>query len=181
MLQSAKIKYIFPIGFFLALFLDGSINLVFSKALFAYPYSMVSNLTILWMILAIFFEGETKLPIATWAAGVGLVFDWYYTGVFGVNMFILPVLVIIVQWVKVFFKPTFLSILLTFFLTLTLYESAFYIVFSLVHYTTVASAEFVAYNLAPTLALNLCFFVLLYLPIKSLFRHTRGANFRSID
>ncbi|GAB5052793.1 rod shape-determining protein MreD [Pediococcus ethanolidurans] len=181
MLQSAKLKYIFPIGFFLALFLDGSINLIFSGSLFAYPYSMVSNLTFLWMILAIFFEGETKLPIATWAAGIGLVFDWYYTGVFGVNMFILPVIVIIVQWIKVFYKPTFLSILLTFFFALILYESAFYIVFEMVHYMSITSSAFIAYNLAPTLALNLCFFVILYLPVKSLFRHTRGANFRSID
>lgn len=178
MLQSAKLKYIYPIGLFIAFFLDGIIEQLFSRQLFQYPYSMVSNLTIIWMVLSIFFEGESHIHFVMWAFIIGLAFDWYYTGIFGVNVFIYPLVVILVRGIEPFLKNRFLEIFFVTSLAVGLSNALFYIVFQAFHFANVSTIFFIGYAFIPTIILNLSFLVIIYYPIKLLFRKTRGTNSR---
>lgn len=178
MLQSAKLKYLFPIILFTAFFLDGSLNQIFSSTLFQYPYSMICNLTLMWFVMAIFFEGESQINFTLWSFIIGIVFDWYYTGVFGVDTFIIPIVVMLVRGIRPFVKTSFLVILEMDMFAMAIYNILFFIVFQAIHLANVSAGFFIGYAFLPTIILNLSIFVILYYPIKTLFRRTRGTNSR---
>ncbi|MGJ3880648.1 rod shape-determining protein MreD, partial [Lactiplantibacillus argentoratensis] len=46
-MRYSRLKIIFPIGLFVALFLDGSVSNVFDAKLFSYPYASVLHLVLL--------------------------------------------------------------------------------------------------------------------------------------
>jgi rod shape-determining protein MreD len=179
MLQSAKLKYLFPIILFIAFYLDGALNQIFSSTLFQYPYSMICNLTLMWFVMAIFFEGESKINFTIWSFVIGIAFDWFYTGVFGVDTFIIPVVIMFVKGIRPFVKNTFLVILGADMFAMAVYNILFYIVFQIIHRANVSAGFFVGYSFLPTIILNLSIFVILYYPIKTIFRRTRGTNSRS--
>ncbi|GEP20326.1 rod shape-determining protein MreD [Pediococcus argentinicus] len=181
MIQSSKLKYIYPIGLFIAFFLDGAINQVFSADLFQFPYSMISNLIIIWMVFTIFFTGQDQIHFLLWALVLGLMFDWYYTGIFGVNLFIYPLVVMAVQGIKPFVRTTFISVLTVTLVALVLSNSLFYAVFTFLRLTNVSVVFFIGYSLLPTIILNLSMVVVLYYPLKQLFRRTRGASSRTLE
>ncbi|SJM44270.1 Rod shape-determining protein MreD [Pediococcus acidilactici] len=179
MLQSAKLKYLFPIILFGTFFLDGALNQIFSAVLFQYPYSMICNLTLMWFVMGIFFEGESQINFTLWAFVIGIVFDWYYTGVFGVNTFIIPLVVMFVREVRLYVNTSFLIVMVLDTLAMALYNVLFYAVFQAIHLANVSASFFVGYSFFPTIILNLALFVVLYYPIKTFFRRTRGTNYRS--
>ncbi|HJE45038.1 rod shape-determining protein MreD [Levilactobacillus namurensis] len=166
MYRLSKLRFGFPIGLFLFLFLDGSISQVFSTHLFRYSAVMVSHLVVLWLICAILFEDRIDMPLARWAAVVGAVFDLYYTGIFGVYVFIFPLVVYLTRVLTRYISPNFLSGLLIYFIDITLVEALGYLASRMVHLTNMAGSTFLVTTLGPTLALNLALFVILYFPIR---------------
>ena len=63
MYRLSRLRFIFPIGLLICFFLDGSLSKIFAPLFFADPYSMVSCLTLLWLVLAYFFEGDVAIPL----------------------------------------------------------------------------------------------------------------------
>ncbi|KIS04205.1 rod shape-determining protein MreD [Paucilactobacillus wasatchensis] len=169
MYRLSRLRYVFPIGLFIAFFLDGSISKVFSGWLFSYPYSMVSHLIVLWLVLAYFFEEDTKIPLVSFAAVAGLIFDLYYSGIIGLFMFLFPLIILLTQALAKYFTPTFLTVIMFFFIDITCLELLNYFAYSLIGLINSNFGDFLVYVLAPTLALNLIYLVVLYFPIHSLF------------
>ena len=83
MYRLSRLRFLFPIGLFITFFLDGSFSKVFANQFFSYPYSMVSQLVLLWLVLAYFFEGNIKIPLYGFAVGVGVLTDLFCWGIFG--------------------------------------------------------------------------------------------------
>lgn len=169
MYRLSRLRYIFPIGLFIAFFLDGSISKVFSGWLFSYPYSMVSHLVILWFVLAYFFQEDTNIPLIPFAAVTGFIFDLYYSGIIGLFMFLFPLIVGLTKALAKYFTPTFLTVIMIFFIDITCLELLNYFAYSIVGIVNSSFGDFLIYVLAPTLALNLVYLVILYLPIHSIF------------
>ena len=63
MYRLSRLKYVFPVGLFVCLFLDGAISHVWAPLFFHYPYSMASELVLLWLTLAYFFENGIEIPL----------------------------------------------------------------------------------------------------------------------
>lgn len=167
MYRLSKLRFGFPIGLFLLLFLDGSISQVFSTHLFRPNAVMVSHLVVLWVVCAVLFEeSRVDMPIARWAAVAGAVFDLYYTGIFGIYVFIFPLVVYVTRLLAGYISPNFLSGLLIYFIDITLVESLSYLASRMVHLTSMAGSTFLVTTLGPTLALNLALFVILYFPFR---------------
>lgn len=148
------------------LFIDGSISRVFSTQLFRPSAIMVSHLVVLWLICAVLFEDGYDVPIARWAAVAGAIFDLYYTGIFGVYVFIFPLVIYLTRLVVGYISPNFLSGLLIYFIDITVVEALSYLASRMVHLTSMAGSTFLVTTLGPTLALNLALFVVLYFPIR---------------
>ena len=70
MYRLSRLKYVFPLGLFVALFLDGSLSRVFADFFFHYPYAMVSQLVIVWLVCAYFFEGDVQIPLMGFAVAL---------------------------------------------------------------------------------------------------------------
>jgi rod shape-determining protein MreD len=168
--RRVPIAAIFIIGLFIAFFLDGSISQMFSGTLFKYPNALVPNLTLLWLILAVFFGNTQKLHLELWAAVIGFIFDMYYTGLLGVYVFIFPLVVYLCYTVYQMLPPNFLSGFLVYFLGITVLVSLGFVANAFIGEADASISEFMVNTLAPTLALNLVFMALSYFPIGALYR-----------
>ncbi|WP_341779631.1 rod shape-determining protein MreD [Levilactobacillus sp. HBUAS70063] len=169
MYRLSKMRFGFPIGLFLMLFLDGSISQVFSVHLFNTPSVMVSHLVVLWLVCGVLFEETMPMPLAKWAIAAGIVFDLYYTGIFGVYVFVFPLVVYVTRVIVKYISPNFLSGLLIYFIDITIVEALSFVASRVVHMTAMSGSAFLVNTLGPTLALNLAMFVVLYFPIRAVY------------
>ncbi|RRK11136.1 rod shape-determining protein MreD [Lactiplantibacillus garii] len=168
-MRYSRLKIIFPIGLFLALFLDGSLSNVFAGHLFSYPYSSALHLVLLWLIFAIFLDDRDDLAVGLWSGFVGLVFDLYYTGVVGVYVVALPLIVYLCRQIKPWLDLNFLTLLMVYIINLTIVEAFVYIWYSMSNVIDGNLADFAVYTLGPTIAVNLAIFVILYYPVRRLY------------
>jgi len=168
-MRYSRLKILFPIGLFVALFLDGSLSNVFAGKLFSYPYSSVLHLVLMWIIFAVFLDDRDDLSIGMWSFFVGLVFDWFYTGIFGVYMIGLPLIVYICRQIKPWLDQNFLTLLMVYIINLTILETFTFIWYSMSHVASSTVADFTVYTLGPTIATNLAIFVILYYPMRRLY------------
>ncbi len=164
---------VFIIGLFLAFFLDGSISQMFSGVFYSYPNSMVPYLTMLWLILTLYFVDFKKLHIELWAAIIGFLFDMYYTGILGIYLFAFPLVVYICRKIYNALPQNFLSGFLVYFLGITILVGLGYFANDFIGLTNTSVSVFLVNILAPTLAINLIFFLIFYFPIDSLYMSRR--------
>lgn len=162
-----KMRYIFPIGLFLAIFLDGVLTHVWSGWMVTSTVSIESRLVFLWLFMAICF-GDIKYMIP-WTILAGFVYDMYYTGIIGIFMLILPIMVYVTRWIIQYFEPSFIVLLLIYLIDVTLLLSLGYGMNLLINLTNVSPVVFIGRTLGPSLAFNLAFFTILYYPLKQLF------------
>lgn len=167
--MKSRLRYIFPIGLFIALFLDGSLSNVFAGNLFKYPYSSVLHLDLLWIVFAVFLDDDDALPVGIWAALVGLVYDWYFTGIFGVYLIALPLVVYLSRLMKPWLDLNFLTLLMVYIIDITITEAFAYVWYVIGKVVTNNLADFAVYTLGPTIAVNLAIFVILYYPVRQLY------------
>lgn len=170
MYRISRLRFVFPIGLFICFCLDGSLSKVFGNLFFSYPYSITSALTLLWLVLAYFFEDDIQIPLTGFAIAVGAISDLYYSGILGLFLFLYPLMIWLTRLLAHSFKPSFLTSILIFFIVLTAFEAFNYVAYVLVGVITTSLTDFIVYDLAPTLALNLVYFVLLYWPISRLYK-----------
>lgn len=173
MRRRMPIAIIFSVGQFIAFFLDGSISQILSGTLYKYPNSLVPALTLLWLVLAVFFGNNKKLHLGIWAAVIGFIFDMYYTGLLGVYVFIFPLVIYICRTVYQMLPPNFMSGFLVYFLGITVWTSLGFMANAFIGQTSASVAQFLVNTLAPTLAINLVFMALAYFPVDSLYRSHR--------
>lgn len=176
MYRLSRLKYVFPIGLFVSLFLDGALSHVWAPLFFRYPYSMMSELVLLWLVLAYFFENGIKIPLIPFAVVIGIVADIYSSGILGLYMFLFPCIVALTQLLSKYFSASFLSMIMIFFVDIVVFALVNYWAYYLVGIISTNVGDFLAFSLAPTLALNLVYFVVLYWPIHSLFNWATAEN-----
>lgn len=169
MYRLSRLRYIFPLGLFISLFLDGSLSNVWAKLFFSYPYSMMSELVLLWLVLSYYFEEDIEIPLIPFAALAGIVFDVYFTGILGLDIFLFPLIVELTKILSRYFSQSFLTIIMIFFIDIVAFVTLTYWAYSLVGITHMNLGDYLVYTLAPTLALNLVYFVILYWPIQAIY------------
>lgn len=170
MFKKISAGWVFAIGLILMFFLDGSISFVFSPELFNFPNSAVPCLTVLWLELTLIFADRKSLHLMFWAAVVGFIFDMYYMGLLGVFVFILPLVIYLSRIIYEALPANFLSGFLVYFIMITLVEGLSCFANVIVGTASVNMADFLVETLAPTLALNLVLFALIYFPVDGLYR-----------
>jgi len=174
MLRVTKLRYGFPIGLLLFFYLDGILGADFPRQLISAPYAMSSYLVVLWLVLSGFFEDELQIPLTVWAAIAGGFFDVYYTGIWGIFVFVFPIVVALTRACYKAFPINFLSGLLVYFIDITVICTLSYFGNLVVHMTSASFADMLVDSLAPTLAYNLAAYVILYFPVQWLFNRLRN-------
>lgn len=131
---------------------------------------MVSELVLLWLILSYFFEDDIEIPLIPFAIAAGAVDDLYFSGILGLFIFLFPLIVAVTRILARYFSSSFLSMIMIFFVDLVIFETLNYWAYYLIGITNVGFGDYLVYSLAPTLALNLIYFVVLFWPIRALYR-----------
>ncbi|ETA74917.1 rod shape-determining protein MreD [Ligilactobacillus equi] len=167
-----KMSYVFPLGLFLALFLDGSLSYVASDTLFNTQVEIESRFILLWLVLAICFVPDLAHPYF-WATFAGLVFDSYYTSILGIMTVILPLVVYLTKETMAFFKTSFWVVCLMYFIDVTVVSLGFYLFNNLIGFTAGSQADYILKVLWPTLTYNMVCFLFLYWPLKELFTRVK--------
>lgn len=170
MYRLSRLRFLFPIGLFVAFFLDGSFSKVFANLFFSFPYSMVSQLVLLWLVFTYFFEGDIQVPLYGFAVAVGVVTDLFYTGVFGLFIVLYPLMVWLTQMLAKVLNDNFFNTMMIFFIDVCVFQLLNYWAFLMVGIIHVHFGSFLLYTLAPTLALNLVYFVIFYWPVSVMFK-----------
>ena len=160
-------RYLLPIYLLVAFYLDGAISHLCEQWLYTPDHTVISRLFMLVLVVTAFILPEER-QLTWYAAGIGLLYDLYYTGMIGMYTFAVPLIIYTVRYLKQYLPDSAFFIGLIDVLCLTLLESTIYIMNRLIGYATVTPVEFISNVLAPTIALNLVYFVFLYLPLKYL-------------
>ena len=166
-MRTEKMNYYFPIGLFLAMFLDGGLTQVFAKYMFTNTMAMESRLVLLFIVMAVCYGNVEHLVM--WSAIVGLFYDMFYTGILGVFTMILPLMVYVTKYMFQFFTRSFIVVLLIYLIDITVLTILFYWANVLIGFTSVSVADFIGQNLGPTLIYNLACYVILFMPLHWLF------------
>ncbi|GEN47873.1 rod shape-determining protein MreD [Ligilactobacillus pobuzihii] len=166
-MRISKMRYFFPIGAFLFLFLDGSLSHLLSQSFFTTTVAVESRLILLWSVMAICYGQVDHVFI--WSAIIGLFFDLFFTGVLGIFTLLLPFMVYLTRNVLTFFNRSFIVVLLIYLIDITVLTTLFYWANALIGFTSVSGVTFIGRTLGPTLAYNLATYVVLYWPLKLFF------------
>ena len=132
---------------------------------------MVSELVILWLVLSYFFEQDITIPLIPFAIAAGAVFDLYSSGILGLNIVLFPLIVELTKVLSRYFSPSFLTMIMIFFVDIVVLMTLTYWAYSLVGITSMGIGDFLLFSLTPTLALNLVYFVIFYWPVSALYQH----------
>ncbi|WP_065408919.1 rod shape-determining protein MreD [Pseudobacillus wudalianchiensis] len=156
-----------PLLMIVLFFSDSVFTTVFPEMAFDGKYFIIPRFfTVGLLLMAIFFDRNTAIK---YGFLFGFLFDIFYTGVLGAYMFFLPLIVYIVsKLVKVLqnnlFILTFIVLFGIFLLELILFQLNV-----IIKRTEMDLTQFMSLRLGPTLLLNLIFYLLLALPLKSAF------------
>ncbi|WP_102281107.1 rod shape-determining protein MreD [[Lactobacillus] timonensis] len=169
MYRLSRLKYVFPLGLFVALFLDGSFSKIFAPLMFSYPYSMSSQLVMLWLVLSFFLEENIHIPLVWFAVLAGAVADLYYSGILGLFIFLYPLIILLTRALDRLLDRNFLNMILIFFIDLVVFESLNYLAYRIIGVIHQGFGDFLVDSLAPTLALNLVYFVIFFWPVSRIY------------
>lgn len=169
MYRLSRLKYVFPLGLFIALFLDGSLSKIFAPLMFSYPYSMSSQLVMLWLVFSFFFEENIRIPLVWFAVLAGAIADLYYSGILGLYIFLYPLVIVLTRMMDKVMDRNFLNMILIFFIDLVVFELLNFLAYRIVGIIHQGVGDFLVDNLAPTLALNLVYFVIFFWPVSRIY------------
>ena len=156
-----------PLLMILLFYSDSLFITGFPETAFGGKYMIIPRFfTIGLLLMAIFFDRNTAIK---YGVLFGFLFDIFYTGVLGAYMFFLPLTVYVVsKLVKVLQNNLFILAFIVLF-GVFLLELILFQLNVIIKRTEIDLIQFMSIRLAPTLLLNLIFYLLLAFPLKSAF------------
>lgn len=159
--------YILPFGvLFVVMLVDGHLSNLLTT-LFSTDIHLLSHLLLIFVLyISINLSENTNFIILLL---IGLLYDIYYFHIIGLSTLLLPLMGIVVSkynsvlmsnWVSRFFS---VAILVFFF------EAATFTLAIVTHLARMSFADFVVYTIAPTMVLNLLFFLVIQLILEKIY------------
>jgi rod shape-determining protein MreD len=168
MREKSPVKYVFLIGLLLAFFLDGSIPLLFGNLLYA-RYILVTNLTFMWLFFGMYFINRNNIHILWWSALAGLLYDWYYMGIIGVYVLLLPIAIYLGKLLYKYLPYNIMASTFSYLVGLVTVNGLSFMLARLMNVTNMSGHFFLFQTFIPTVIFNLIIFLLLYVPIGVMF------------
>lgn len=170
-IQEYSSKYIFWIGLIIAFFLDGSLSYNLSFFLFR-SFIAVPYVSLLWLVLFALFANRFEPHLMAGAIVLGIAYDWYYTGIFGVYIFIFPVVLYLTKILYHYLSLNFVSNLIIYGVDLIVVEMLSWITScyasKVAQIVPVSGGNYLLHAFIPTLFINLFLFIIFYKCIKKI-------------
>ncbi|WP_054749284.1 rod shape-determining protein MreD [Lacticaseibacillus thailandensis] len=152
---------------YLAVLLDGALSHVLGQWIMRPTYTGVPQLTLLSLVLVVIFVPQETWTMAI-AIGAGLITDCFYTGILGVNTFIIPLIVFVVMQVRPIIPRKWLFVWAVCVIAETLQEVANYVVALMLGSTTASVGALISEHIAPGLTVNIILFAIIYYALSRL-------------
>ncbi|NVY95663.1 rod shape-determining protein MreD [Lactobacillus sp. DCY120] len=151
----------------LAFFLDGSLKNVIS--FFNLPTMQVSlQLLLLVFIVGSLHDAGEDNHWFYFALIIGILYDSYYSHIFGLYTVVFPLTVIVNKHLKKYLPHSLIFEWSVYFIFLTISMIYLYLVGSFLNLVLINVNQFIVYWLAPSLLFNSLFFGVLYFPLAKL-------------
>ncbi|MBO8441456.1 MAG: rod shape-determining protein MreD [Firmicutes bacterium] len=168
-----KTKICFVLVLFICLLLDGVLTQQLSSYFFSSNFKMIPELALLWIIFSLFFLSDDVLNgsltiIYLSTILVGIIFDFFYIGYWGIYIFIFPLVVWIMTYLRIFFNKSILSMIIITILCISLSMFISWNMSLIMGICSLSFVNFMVNNLFPTLLLNEVLVIFTYFPLKKL-------------
>lgn len=166
----AKLKWTFAVITFILLFLDGTLFSNMAGLLTKGQNHIMPMLLVIWFVYAVLFELDLYLPIYRWTFVAGLVYDTFYFGVIGGFTVGLPLMVWISKQLRYYLSDSIISLFMIIILSITSLQIFTYVAAMIAGLDVGSAASYVVHTFTPSLALNVLIAIILYVPMRALFR-----------
>lgn len=171
--QLTRLRVVFPVLLLFFLFVDGDLMAAMGGIFTAFPWHVLPVLTLIWLFYAIQFDAENEVPIWLYTIIIGVLFDMYYTGIFGTYTVAFLGAVGAMKQLHAYLDERLLSGMTLLLIGLVTYLFITYMAGFIIGIANVSLVSFFLYEVLPTLALNLTIAALGYYPVWSLFQFLR--------
>ncbi len=157
-------------AFIFLLFVDGSLMAGMGGILTAFPWYILPTLTLVWLFYAIQFEVDKDMPFWLYVILIGILFDMYYTGIFGTYTLAFIVAVAVMKQLHKVLDERLLSGITIFLIGLIVYLVVTYGAGFIIGSANVSLVTFFVFEVLPTAILNIIVATICYYPTWSLFQ-----------
>lgn len=163
--KRSVMSVLLPVILIVLMLLDGQISNIL-RGVTNNQLFLNSHLLLIGLILgSLYFERKYMVILSI---SIGILFDVYYYSIIGINMVSLPLTVLLIYVVFEYVRPSFISILLSLVIFITIMDSSAYLLQGLFGLINSDFLGFVTRNLGPTMILNGLFYTILAYPIKKI-------------
>jgi len=171
--QLTRLRVIYPILLILTLFIDGTLMSGLGGILTHFPWHVLPTLTLGWAFLGVQFDVDNELPLWFYVALVGILFDMYYTGIFGTYTCAFLAAVGVMKQLHRILDERLLSGLFLYLAGLVVYLFITYFAGFIIGLANISLLTFLMYEVLPTVCLNVGLAAVVYYPIWSFFQFLR--------
>ncbi|MCT4387366.1 rod shape-determining protein MreD [Leuconostoc pseudomesenteroides] len=171
--QLTRLRVIYPVLLILTLFIDGTLMSGLGGILTHFPWHVLPTLTLGWAFLGVQFDVDNELPLWFYVALVGILFDMYYTGIFGTYTCAFLAAVGVMKQLHRILDERLLSGLFLYLAGLMVYLFITYFAGFIIGLANISLLTFLMYEVLPTVCLNVGLAAVVYYPIWSFFQFLR--------
>lgn len=171
--QLTRLRVVYPIVLLFLLFVDGSLMSGMGGIFTAFPWHILPVLTLGWLFHAVQFDAETDMPFWLYVILIGVLFDMYYTGIFGTYTLAFVSSVAVMMQLHKVLDERLLSGLFMFLVGLIVYLLVTYVAGFITGVSSVGLTAFMLFEVMPTVILNVMIAAVGYYPVWSLFQFLR--------
>ncbi|QBO35482.1 rod shape-determining protein MreD [Periweissella cryptocerci] len=169
-----KLKWIFPLVMFFALFLDGALFSNMAGILTRGGNHILPMFLVIWLVYGVVYQlDDDGIPLYVWALVAGLIYDMFYTGIIGGFTVGLPVMIWLARELRYYLSDSVLSVLMVFILSLTVLQVFSYLAANVADLMVDTPLMYILHTFTPTLALNVVLAAVLYVPLNMLFSYLK--------
>lgn len=160
-------QFFSPLFLFFLLLLDGQLTHFF-RALSGGSIMPVSHLLLIFMVYTVTQHRHSYVLIV--GVLLGIIYDSYFLGIFGIASLILPLIALFVYQIQTVVFTNRWTRLFTVIIIVFAFQVLSTLIVNLVGVVNVNFVSFIVRQLAPTLALNIAFAILLQWPLEKMYR-----------
>ncbi|MFC4653102.1 rod shape-determining protein MreD [Lactococcus nasutitermitis] len=160
-------QFFSPILLFFLLLLDGQLTHLFT-VLSAGTLTPVCHLTLIFLVYTSTQHRHSYMVFL--ALFLGIVYDSYFLGIYGIASLLIPLIALFVYNIQNVIFTNRWTRLFSIIIIVTTFEVASAIIVSAFGFSQLNFSDFVVYQLAPTLLLNILLAVVLQSPLEHLYK-----------
>lgn len=165
-IKRKKLSYGLPFILFFMMLVDGHVTSSI-LSIFSVPMAFTSNLLLLFLMFATF--QMEKVYLVIFSSVIGLLYDSYFYNVIGINLVLLPLIVLVMYALFEHVYPNTFTIIMSFIVFVTALSVGRVFLLTLFDLTNTTILDFFTRTLAPTLLVNIVLIAVLVIPLKRMF------------